>query len=75
MGPNQPDRAIGDSEVQKSYYYTDTGFIAQNVYLYCASKGLVTVARGWVDKEALGKAMNLGPEQGIVLTQTVGYRK
>lgn len=37
LGPDQPDRAIGDPEVQKSYYYTDTGFIAQNVYLFAAS--------------------------------------
>ena len=40
LGPGQPDRSIGDPEVQKSYYYTDTGFIAQNVYLYAASHGL-----------------------------------
>jgi SagB-type dehydrogenase family enzyme len=57
------------------YSAIDTGFIAQNVYLYCASEGLATVTRGWVDKEALGKSMNLGPEQRIVLTQTVGYEK
>lgn len=61
---------------EKDFYSTiDTGFIAQNVYLYCASEGLATVTRGWVDKEALGKAMNLHPDQKIVLTQTVGYRK
>ncbi len=40
LGPNQPDRRIGDPEIQKSYYYTDTGFIAQNVYLFAASHGL-----------------------------------
>lgn len=57
------------------YSATDCGFIAQNVYLYCASEGLATVIRGWVDKEALRKAMNLGPEQKIILAQTVGYPK
>lgn len=40
LGPDQPDRAIGDPEVQKSYYYTDTGFIAQNVYLLLPHKDL-----------------------------------
>ena len=39
-GQGQPDRSIGDPEVQKSYYYTDTGLIAQNVYLFAASQGL-----------------------------------
>jgi len=53
----------------------DTGFIAQNVYLYCASQGLATVVRGMVDKPALEKAMKLRPDQKAVLAQTVGYPK
>ncbi len=53
----------------------DTGFISQNVYLYCASEGLATVVRGWVDKPALEKAMGLRPDQKVVLAQTVGYPK
>ena len=57
------------------YSATDTGFISQNVYLYCASEGLVTVVRGWINKEALGKAMSLRPEQKIILAQSVGYPK
>ena len=61
---------------EKDFYSAiDTGFIAQNVYLYCTSEGLATVARGLVDKKVLKKAMNLGLEQRIVLTQTVGYLK
>ena len=57
------------------YGATDTGFISQNVYLFCASEGLNTVVRGWLDQDALSKAMNLRPDQKITLTQTVGYRK
>jgi SagB-type dehydrogenase family enzyme len=53
----------------------DTGFISQNVYLFCASEGLATVVRGMIDKPALAKAMNLRPEQQIILAQTVGYPK
>jgi nitroreductase len=49
------------------------GFISQNVYLYCASAGLATVVRGYVDKEALAKKMGLREDQKIVLAQTVGY--
>lgn len=51
----------------------DTGFIAQNVYLYCASDGLATVVRGLVDRDALGKLMSLKPDQKIILAQSVGY--
>jgi len=65
----------GPKEMQDFYAAMDTGYISQNVYLYCASAGLVTVARGWVDKEALAKAMVLGADQKIMLAQTVGYPK
>jgi len=54
---------------------TDTGFISENVYLYCASAGLATVVRGWVDKTVLAKAMKLRPDQRVILAQTVGYPK
>jgi uncharacterized protein with FMN-binding domain len=50
-----------------------TGFISQNVYLFCASEGLATVVRGLVDRSALRKVMNLRPEQKITLAQSVGY--
>jgi len=46
MGPGQPDRRIGDPEVQKSYYYVATGLIAQNVYLFCASEKPNRVRQG-----------------------------
>jgi SagB-type dehydrogenase family enzyme len=60
----------------KDFYSTlDTGFISQNVYLYCASEGLATVARAGIDREKLAKAMKLRPEQRIILAQTVGYPK
>ncbi len=64
----------GAKEEDKLLYSgADTGFIAQNVYLYCASEGLATVVRGWIDRPALAEAMKLRPDQRIVLSQTVGY--
>lgn len=62
-------------ENKRFYAATDTGFIAQNVYLFCASAGLATVARGSVDREALAAALKLTPHQQITLAQTVGYPK
>ena len=62
------------SEADKTFYSAaDTGFISQNVYLYCASEGLATVVRGLVDREALSKAMGLRPGQRVTLAQSVGY--
>ncbi len=57
------------------YAAADTGFISENVYLFCASMGLGTVVRGWVDREPLSRAMKLRPTQKIILAQTVGYPK
>lgn len=57
------------------YAATDAGYVSQNVYLYCASEGLATVVRGWVDRPLLAKAMKLGPDKRIILAQTVGYPK
>jgi nitroreductase len=55
------------------YSAADTGFISQNVYLFCASEGLSTVVRGMIDRPELAKAMGLRDDQRIVLSQTVGY--
>jgi nitroreductase len=52
-----------------------TGFIGQNVYLYCTSEGLATVIRSNIDYEALTKALKLRPDQKVMLSQTVGYPK
>ena len=68
-------KVTGDAEGRELYTAADTGFIAQNVYLYCASEGLATVVRGSVDREALGKALRLKATQKIVLAQSVGYPK
>jgi nitroreductase len=57
------------------YASADTGFISENVYLYCASAGLATVVRGSIDKLVLAKAMKLRPDQKIIFAQTVGYPK
>jgi len=68
-------RMNGDDQEQNFYAATDTGFVSQNVYLYCASEGLATVVLGWVDKPALAEQMGLDKDQKVILTQPVGYPK
>jgi hypothetical protein len=55
--------------------WAHAGFISENVFLYCASEGLATVVRSWIDRPALSKAMGLRPDQKIILEQPVGYPK
>ncbi len=72
-GPGQPDPHISDPEVQKSYYYVDTGLIAQNVYLFAASQGLVSwfhnchteaaAKSAWTGAEAAGAVRAIGGEE------------
>lgn len=51
----------------------DTGFIGQNVYLFCASAGLGSVFRGAVEYQRLDAAMRLPEQQFVTFAQTVGY--
>ena len=53
--------------------YVDTGFISQNIYLFCASAGLATVTRAMINKPVLAKKLNLKEGEIITLAQTVGY--
>lgn len=65
----------GESEGQLNASYANCGFIAQNVYLFCASENLACVVRAYFDAKVLAEAMKLLPSQKIILTQTVGYKK
>lgn len=65
----------GSDEDKRFYSGAHAAFIAQNVYLFCASEGLATVVRASINREELAKAMKLRPEQKIMLAQTVGYPK
>jgi len=68
---------MGQSPQQDKLVYSaaDTGFIAENAYLYCASEGLAVVVRASVDRAALAKTMLLRADQQIVLVQSIGYPK
>jgi hypothetical protein len=63
---------LKDAEIQKSYYFVDTGLIAGNVYLFAASQGLAAWFHN-CDKPGLAKDLNLRPDQRVLFAQTVGY--
>ena len=72
---DQSKMGKASKEDKMMYSGANAGFIAQNVYLYCASQDLGVVVRAMVDKKALAEKLNLKPEQVIVLAQTIGYKK
>jgi len=51
---------------------TDTGFISQIVYLYCAAANLSTVVLGLVNREKLHDIMGLKEHEKVTYTQVVG---
>jgi SagB-type dehydrogenase family enzyme len=63
---------LQNPEIQKSYYYADTGLIAGNVYLFAASQGLASWFHN-CNKPALTAKLNLRPDQRVLFGQTVGY--
>jgi len=69
LGKKEGDK-IADADLWWSY--ANCGFIAQNVYLYCASANLGCVIRGLVPKEKLAPEMGLRSNQVILLSQTIG---
>ena len=65
-------RDIGDPDVQKSYYFTGTGFIAQNVYLFAAAHGLAAWFHN-CERDRCTEEFKLTPQQRILFAQSVGY--
>jgi SagB-type dehydrogenase family enzyme len=72
LGKKEGDE-IKDSDLLTSY--VNTGFIGQNVYLFCASENLGCVVRAMVDKGKLEAEMGLRSNQKIIVSQTVGIPK
>jgi nitroreductase len=63
---------LQDPEIQKSYYYLDTGLIAGNVYLFASSHGLASWFHN-CNKSKLAAKLNLRSDQRVLFGQTVGY--
>jgi len=48
---------------------------SQDVYLYCASKGLGTVSLGMYDEKGVRKVFKLDDKMTVILAQAVGFTK
>jgi nitroreductase len=65
----------GEEEGKLRTASMDCGYISQNTYLFCASEGLATGARGSVNRDPLIPKLKLRPDQRILLAHSVGYPK
>ncbi len=66
------DKAKATSLGNRDYSEIDSGYLSQNIYLYCASAGLATVVRASFPP-TLAKEMGLKETQYVTLVQCVGY--
>ena len=62
-------------DTEETWSFANTGFIAQNVYLWCASEGLACIVRAMADKDLIKKTLKLRPEQHFILAQTIAHFK
>ncbi len=63
---------LQDPDIQKSYYYIDTGLIAGNVYLFAAAYGLAAWFHN-CDRPGLALHLGLRAEQRVLFAQSIGY--
>jgi len=61
-------------EERERYAGIDTGYISQNIYLFCASEGLASVVHE-LDRRQLPGLLKLKSDQQLILAQSVGYQK
>lgn len=65
---------LHDPDMQKAYYYVDTGLIAANVYLFAAAFGMAAWFHN-CDRDSLTKHLGLRPEQRVLFAHSVGWPK
>jgi SagB-type dehydrogenase family enzyme len=64
---------LKSKEAQRFCAWVDTGYISQNVYLYCAASNLGTAVLALINRDKLHKLLKLKQDEKIVLTQAIGY--
>ncbi len=67
---------LGDSTEENKLIYAGihAGAIMQNLYLYCASAELNTVARRYFDEKVVSEVLKLSSEKKPIIAQTIGYK-
>ncbi len=64
-----------DEASKKEFGAISAGVVSQNISLFCAGCGLVTVPRAYMKKDELSKVLNLTKTQVPILNNPVGYPK
>jgi SagB-type dehydrogenase family enzyme len=68
------DKTESADSTQRHYSAIDVGYISQNIYLYCSSENLATVAVAYLNYDELEVKLKLNNKQQLMLAHPVGYR-
>ncbi|HEY9122880.1 MAG TPA: SagB/ThcOx family dehydrogenase [Bacteroidales bacterium] len=69
------NKAFEGDTTRNDYETIDAGYISQNIYLYCASENLATVAVGWINRPKIDSLLHLSSRQRVIIAHPVGYPK
>ena len=65
---------VDTKEEKMRYAAVDSGFIGQNIYLYCTSAGLSSVFRAaGIQREAVKSLLNLPESHEVLYAHTIGF--
>jgi SagB-type dehydrogenase family enzyme len=64
-----------EDALKRDWAAFDAGIVSQNISVFCASVGLDTRVRAWMDKEKLREVLKLKDSQHLMLNHPVGYKK
>jgi len=69
------EKRVPDSYRERipSWAMMHTGFIAQNVFIYCSINGMTSVVREVSGVDRLREALRLRDDQSLIMSQAIGY--
>lgn len=63
----------GEEAQKLEWAALDAGIVSQNVMLFCASEGMLSRPRAWMEKDELRKILKLNDSQYLMLNIPVSY--
>jgi len=64
-----------NDSIQKRFSYMDAAYVSENIYLFCSSESLATVAVASLNYDLLHQKLKLTADQEVMLAHPVGYPK
>jgi SagB-type dehydrogenase family enzyme len=67
--------AFGNDSLKQVWAAEDAGIVSQNISLFCASAGLATRPRAFMNQQKLREVLDLKDSQHLMLNNPISYKK